>query len=139
MSEAAADIPLPRLEPDSEFFWTGGAHGELRILRCRGCGHYLHPPVPRCRSCGSADLAPEAVSGRATVFSYTVNRQPFLASMPPPYVIAIVELAEQEGLQFTTNILECDPDDVTIGMAVRVVFEQHGEIWLPKFVPEPAE
>ena len=67
-----------------------------------------------------------------------INRQPFLASLPPPYVIAIVELVEQVGLQFTTNIVECDPDDVVIGMPVRVVFEQHGEIWLPKFVPEAA-
>lgn len=139
MSEAAAGIPLPRLEPDTEFFWTSGATGELRILRCQDCGHYLHPPVPRCRSCGSADLQPEAVSGRGTVFTYTVNRQPFLASMPPPYVIAIVELVEQEGLQFTTNVVDCEPDEVSIGMPVTVVFEQHGEIWLPKFVPERGE
>jgi uncharacterized protein len=138
-SSADEEIPLPGLDADSGFFWTGGAEGELRILRCQDCGHWVHPPVPRCRVCGSAGLRPTAVSGKGTVFSYTVNRQLFLASMPPPYVIAIVELVEQEGLQFTTNIVECDPEAVRIGLPVSVVFEQHGEVWLPKFVPESSQ
>jgi uncharacterized OB-fold protein len=126
-------IPLPRLEADTEFFWTGGANGELLIQRCRECGYYLHPPSYHCRVCGSADVAPEPVSGRGSVFSYTVNRQPFLAAYPPPYAIAIVELEEQEGLQFTTRIVDCEPDDVRIGMPVSVRFEDHGDVFLPVF------
>ena len=39
---------LPALEPDPAFFWTSGADGHLRILRCGYCGHWQHPPLPRC-------------------------------------------------------------------------------------------
>ncbi|MDP9820766.1 putative OB-fold protein [Nocardioides massiliensis] len=76
-----------------------------------------------------------AVSGRGTVFSFTINRQPFLPSLPPPYVVAIVELDEQEGLQLTTRVVNCEPEEVHIGQRVTVVFEQHGDIYLPFFEP----
>jgi uncharacterized OB-fold protein len=130
------EIPLPRLEPDNAVFWTMGSSGTLHIPRCRVCGTYWHPPIPRCLVCGSREINASPVSGRATVYTFTVNHQPFMPSMPPRYVIAIVELPEQEGLEFTTRIVDCDPDDVFIGMAVSVRFEQHGEVFLPLFAPE---
>jgi hypothetical protein len=49
---------LPRLSPENEFFWTSGADGVLRFLRCRACRTYVHPPSPRCPDCLSKDLAP---------------------------------------------------------------------------------
>ena len=54
-----------------------------------------------------------------------------------PYVIAIVELAEQEGLRFTTDIVSCPVDSVTIDMPVRVVFEQQADVFVPLFEPDP--
>jgi uncharacterized OB-fold protein len=125
---------LPTLTPENRHFWTGGAEGKLLILRCGTCGRWVHPPAPSCPDDGS-ELKPEAVSGAGTVFTYTVNRHPYNPSVPPPYVIAIVELPEQEGLRFMTNIVNCDPESVTIGMPVRVVFEDHGEIFVPLFEP----
>ena len=125
---------LPTLTPEIRSFWTGGAEGQLLILRCGNCGGWVHPPAPACPDDGS-ELKPEAVSGDGTVFTYTVNRHPYNPAVPPPYVIAIVELPEQEGLRFMTNIVNCDPESVTIGMPVRVVFEDHGEIFVPLFEP----
>jgi hypothetical protein len=49
-----------------------------------------------------------------------------------------VELAEQRGLRLTTNIVNCQLDEVRIGMPVRVVFEQHDDVWLPLFEPDAA-
>ena len=43
---------------------------------------------------------------------------------------------EQEGLRFTTNVVGCPPEDVHIGLPVRVQFEQHGEVFAPVFVPD---
>ena len=43
---------------------------------------------------------------------------------------------EQEGLRFTTNVVGCPPEDVHIGLPVRVQFEQHGEVFVPVFVPD---
>ena len=129
--------PLPALDATNRFFWTGGAEGELRFLRCRPCGYYVHPPRPRCPACHAEDLSPETVSGRATVASFTINHQPWLPGMEVPFVVAIVELPEQAGLRLMTNLVGCEPEDVHIGMAVRVVFERHEDVWLPYF--EPAE
>jgi uncharacterized protein len=132
-----SDLPfrvLPAPDESTEFFWRSGQDGRLRFLRCQSCGYYLHPPIPRCPSCASRDLAPEAVSGRATVHSFTVNHQPWTGETDP-WVIAIVELPEQEGLRLTTNIVGCEPDEVAIGQAVEVTFEQRDDIWMPLFSP----
>ena len=124
----------PLLGDDNRFFWTSGADGVLRFLRCQSCGYWLHPPIPRCPVCGSRDLAPEPVSGRAVVWSCTVNHHPWDLS-DEPWSIALVELPEQEGLRLTTNVVGCAPDDVHIGMDVEVVFEQHDDVWFPLFTP----
>ena len=113
---------LPRVTPQNQHFWTGGAEGELRLLRCKGCGYYLHPPSPRCPECLEKDIAPEAVSGRATVLTYTLNHQPWVPSPDHPYVIAIVALEEQADVRLMTNIVNCAPDEVRIGMPVQVRF-----------------
>ena len=79
------------------------------------------------------------VSGEGTVYTFTVNHQPFHPDVPPPYVIAIVELAEQADLRVPTNIVNCPIDGVRVGMPVRVVFEEHGEVFVPLFEPAPSE
>ena len=131
--------PLPELLPGSDWFWTSGADGALRIQGCDDCGTLVHPPAPICPACRSRSWSPTVVSGRATVAGFTVNTQPWLPGfdLDPPYVVAIVELPEQEGLRLTTNIVGCEPDDVSIGMDVHVVFEEYDGVWLPFFEPVP--
>jgi uncharacterized protein len=128
---------LPTLTPENRPFWTGGADGKLLILRCGACGRWVHPPAAECPTGDGGALAPEAVSGKGTVFTFTVNRHPYNPTVPLPYVIAVVALPEQEGLRFMTNVVNCDPESVTIGMPVRVLFEDHGEIFVPIFEPDP--
>jgi len=86
-----------------------------------------------CPRCQSRDVAPEVVSGRGTVFSFTVNRYQWTPLLEPPYVLAEVELDEQPGLRLLTSIVDCD--DVSIGMPVHVRFEPAGEAWVPVFAP----
>ncbi|HEY5888373.1 MAG TPA: Zn-ribbon domain-containing OB-fold protein [Acidimicrobiales bacterium] len=126
---------LPRINDHNEFFWTSGADGRLRFQRCGACGYWIHPSGPVCPVCHSRDLAPEAVAGEAVLHTYTVNHQAWLPGFEPPYVVAIVELPEQEGLRLTTNLVNCALEDVRIGMPVRVVFEQWEDVWLPLFEP----
>lgn len=126
---------LPTIDDENRFFWTSGADGLLRFLRCQGCGQYLHPPLPRCPVCGGSDLSPEPVSGRGEVFSFTVNHQPWDGSSDP-YVIALVALVEQEGLRLTTNVVGCPIEEVHIGMPVRVAFEHRDPVWFPLFERE---
>jgi uncharacterized protein len=106
----------------------------LTFLRCASasCRRYVHPPAPRCPYCMTASLAPQAVSGRAVVHSFTVNHQQWIPGSEP-YVIGLVTIVEQDDVRLTTNIV--GDEDVHIGMDVEVVFEQHDDVWLPLFRP----
>jgi acetyl-CoA acetyltransferase/uncharacterized OB-fold protein len=141
--------PLPELTPTNEWFWTSGADGCLRVQACVDCGELVHPPVPICPYCRSRSAKPTVVSGRGTVVGFTVNAHQWHPAFEPPYVIANVALAEDPRVHLTTNIVGCDPGDVSIGLEVAVCFEQHEDVWLPLFeltgsldpvdrVPEPA-
>ena len=125
---------LPPTDGPTGFFWTMGADGLLRFLQCTTCGYYIHPPTSYCPQCGGRDGAPAPVSGRATLYSFTVNHQPWDGD-DEPYVIGIVELAEQAGLRLMTNIVDVAPDDVYIGMPLEVAWEDHDPIHLPLFRP----
>jgi uncharacterized OB-fold protein len=126
---------LPAVNDDNRAFWTGGAEGALMIARCADCAYYVHPPVGFCPRCESRNVAPERVSGRGEVFSYTVNRKAWLPGLPVPYVLALVELDEQAGLRLPSNIVGCDPDSVRIGMKVAVRFERVEDLYVPLFGP----
>src|SRR5262245_57174778 len=102
---------LPALDGINTPFWTGGRDGQLLVQRCATCDRWQHPPRANCDACGG-DVHAEPVSGRATVFSFTVNQHPFNPAVPPPYVIAIVELVEQSDLRLVTNLVDVDPDDL---------------------------
>lgn len=130
---------LPALDQDNEFFWTSGRDGRLRFLRCPSCGYYVHPPAPLCPRCLDRHPEPAAVSGRATVHSFTVNHQRWSPDATEPYVIAIVEMAEQDDLRLTTNLVDVDPDEVVVGMPVAVRFEDHDPVFLPVFAPAAQE
>ncbi len=128
---------LPRVTPQNEHFWRGGAAGELRFLRCNDCGTWIHPPQPVCPTCLSKNLAPEAVSGRGTVASYTINHQAWIPDGSDPYVIAIVEIAEVPEVRLMTNLVNCAPEAVRCDMPVRVVFEaRDDDVYIPLFEPD---
>jgi uncharacterized protein len=132
--EAEAPRILPPLDDVNTPFWTGGASGELLISFCTSCNRWVHPPAATCEACGGR-LAPQPVSGNGQVFTFTVNRHQYHPDVPPPYVIAIVELDEQADLRLPTNIVRCDYESLRCGLPVRVVFEQHGDVFVPLFEP----
>ena len=134
------DVPsriLPRITDRNAHYWQGGRDGELRLQRCRDCGYYVHPPGVICPQCWSKDLAVEAVSGRAEVLTFSVNHQQWMPGLDVPFVLAIVRLVEQDDLRITTNVVNCPPEEVRIGMPVQVLFEPHvnEEVWIPLFEP----
>jgi len=138
MTDAFESTPrnhLPALTPENDFFWKAGEHGRLLFMQCPACGHRVHPPLPICPLCASREVAPQAVSGLATVVSLTINRQVWERGLEAPYVVAIVEIDEQPGLRLTTNIVNCPIAAVHIGMRVRVLFDHREDVWLPLFEP----
>ena len=128
-------LPTPLLNDDNRAFWTGGRDGKLQIARCGDCDYYIHPPTPRCPRCLSERVEPQPVSGRGTVYTFTVNRRVWAPGLDVPYVIAIVALDEQADLRLMTNIVDVSVDDVEIGMPVQVQFREQGDAYVPVFRP----
>ncbi|MGZ5364193.1 MAG: Zn-ribbon domain-containing OB-fold protein [Mycobacterium sp.] len=143
--------PQTRLAPsptaESMPFWTGGREGQLLINRCHACRRFFHPPGPACWRCRSTDVAPEPVSGRGKVAAYTVNRQPWIPGLEPPYIIAMVELEDEPDVRLITNVVDVSVEDVCVGLPVEVFFEdwtdpsgdEQSRVWLPLFRPVTAD
>ncbi|MFD3582508.1 OB-fold domain-containing protein [Streptomyces sp. NPDC058683] len=128
--------PLPLITDQTEFYWTSGADGRLRIQECTSCTALIHPPQPVCRYCRGREMGVRAVSGRATLIGFTVSHRFRLPGLPAPYVVAQVALEEDPRIRLTTNAVECDPGELALGMRMEVVFERAGEeVWLPLFRP----
>jgi acetyl-CoA acetyltransferase/uncharacterized OB-fold protein len=126
---------LPQIDENNEFFWKSGEDGKLRFQRCSECGELRHPPAPVCAYCHSTEWAPAEVSGRAVIAGFTINEHTWMPTFPPPYVIAIVAIEEDDRVRLTTNIVNCDAADVHVGMKVQVTFEHDDDVWIPLFEP----
>lgn len=137
MSDAKAyRKPLPRIDEESRGWWEALARHELHVQECGACGTRRLPPRAVCPRCLSSVVRWVRSTGRGTVYSFTVTHQNQAPGFREalPYVLAVVELAE--GPRMMTNLVECAPDAVRIGMAVEVVFDDvTPEVTLPMFRP----
>jgi len=116
--------PLPTISGETKPYWDNCRRGRLLIQKCDSCGEYQFYPRGICANCWSNDIQWITSSGKGTVWTFTVTYQngtPGFAE-DVPYVLALVEL--EEGVRMFTNIVECDPRSVTIGMPVEVTFIQ---------------
>ncbi|GMV00672.1 MAG: hypothetical protein AMXMBFR52_03280 [Burkholderiales bacterium] len=73
------------------------------------------------------------MSGDGTVATFTVYRQAYHRGLQLPLVVALIELVE--GPRLVSNVVQCPPEHVRIGMRVRVRFDRQGNYTLPRFVP----
>lgn len=132
--------PLPEPTAATRPFWDAARQHRLLLQRSKRTGAYVYYPRVVSPYGPGDELEWVEVSGRGSVYSYTVARRPTGPqwSGDVPYVIAIVEL--EEGPHLTANILGCDPAQVTIGMPVAASYEDVTEdITLVQFRPIPAE
>lgn len=127
---------IPGMTDLTRPYWEAARDGRLVIQRCDSCGASWHPPLPACPRCHGTGLGWRDVCGDGTVYSCTVVRHATHVALADkiPYVIAIVELAE--GPRVVANVTGCPPEDVRVGMPVRLRFTQvTDEITLPVFQP----
>ena len=127
--------PLPDLNDVGAYFWKGGENDELRIGWCAPCARHVHPSLALCPDCQNAELSDVAVSGQAVAIAVSVNHQRWLPGHEPPYVLAYVALVDAPHVRLTTNVIDCEPDELCAGMELEVRFAQRGDIWLPRFTP----
>jgi len=136
---APLPAPVPPVNPETKLFWDATAQGRLLVRRCDDCQSLIWYPRAICPECSSLHTSWLEVSGRGSVYSYTVNyRGEGRYAGSAPYVLAYVEL--DEGPRMLTNIVESGDTGVAVGMPVEVVFHDTGEgSALPRFRPVPAQ
>ena len=127
--------PLPELTAENTAFWTGGSEGKLMIAFCKDCAAAIHPPQLVCPKCWCEMIDSRAVVGTGTVYSYTVNHQPWAPEMAVPSALAVVDLDDAPGVRVTAEVVNVDPETVTMGQRMRVSFLNLGDIWLPQWEP----
>jgi len=138
---AVPSKPVPIPDAASAAFFDGALHGRLMLLRCERCATFMSPTAylrtprrPRCVACFSAELSWAPASGRATLYSFAVMHQQYDEAFETPYTIAVVET--EEGVRFTSQVVGCDDDRLSIGMPLEVTFERvSADVAVPKFRP----
>jgi uncharacterized OB-fold protein len=114
--------PLPRRTPTSAVFFDAAREHRLVNQRCPRDGFFFYPRS-RCPTCLGDDWSWETMSGRGVVHAFTVDRighDPAQRSRLP-LVVAAIEL--EEGPRMTSNVVECSPEEIRVGLPVEVVFE----------------
>jgi uncharacterized OB-fold protein len=133
---ASSDRPLPTPNPFSRPFWEATKRHQLVLQKCDKCGTFRYYPRPRCPECLSAEATWTEVSGHGTVYTFTIVHRPLARwfAKKVPLVCAVIEL--DEGVRMMSNVENIDPQDVRVGLPVRVIFDDvDEEITLPKFEP----
>lgn len=129
-------LPPQDLPAFHQGFWSSIKAHEAALQKCGGCATFRFIPMEICPKCFSAEYDWVRISGRGEVYTYTViRRAPTPAyQADAPYVIAHVTM--EEGPRMISNLIGIAPEDVKIGMQVRLVYEDVTEdVSLFKFEP----
>lgn len=127
--------PVPQPNALTQPYWDGARRHQLMIQRCRDCRTYQHPPLAVCRSCQSFDLDFSEVSGRGTVYSWSVMHSRGNPGFDDrlPFAVVIIELEEQPGVRLVGNFMG-DRRELKVGLPVEVTWEElSDEIHLPQW------
>jgi hypothetical protein len=123
-------VPAPAVTLESKPFFDAAEEGRFLIKRCTACGEAHWYPRTICPFCHSDRTVWEESPGEGVVYSFSILRK----SPSGPFALAYVTL--DEGPNVLTNILDLTPEDVKIGMRVKVKLQPtDGGPPAPVFVP----
>lgn len=106
---------------DTQPFWDAAREHRLVACQCASCGHFRMPPSPFCPECQSTDKNWPELSGRGSVFSFSVVHG--IPGLPDIILVAIiVDLEGAPGARIVSNLIDVEPADVSIGMPIQVGF-----------------
>lgn len=127
----------PPMGRDNAWWWEKVASDDvIPIQRCRACQKLRHPPRPMCDACGEQGFDSIAASGRATLHTFTIVHYPQFPGYEYPMISIIVDL--EEGERMASTLVDCPPEDVSIGMALEVVIHTDDDGFkIPFFRPAP--
>ena len=108
-------------------FWEAASEGRLVIQNCTDCDRLQNPPLPACSQCGSGDaLEWKQMSGRGAIYNYCVVYDCPIALLQEdqPFNLAVIMLDDDPGIQMYSHLPGTPVDDVPLGAAVEVIFEE---------------
>jgi uncharacterized protein len=114
---ACRSLTPPVVTAEGKAFFDAARQGRFLIPVCTACNRAHWYPRVICPFCASDNVEWREASGKGTIYTFSVTRR-----VKEPYIIAHVTLAE--GPTMLTNIVACNADDVRIGQAVTVVFQE---------------
>ena len=136
------DRPLPTpIVPESKPYWDGLKEGKLLLPKCGSCGHVFFYPRAVCPRCQSREIGWTQATGRGKLHAFGIAHQSFNRAykVPPPFVLAMIEL--DEGPRMLSNLINVEPDPKTVkcDMPVEVVFTKvTDDVTVPLFQPARA-
>lgn len=125
MSSAVANrVPIA----EGLFTWPSD-NPALLGSRCLDCGTASFPAASSCMACSSQNVVVEELPRQGTLWTWTIQR--FMPKSPynsgetmetfKPFGVGYLELPG--GVRVEGRLTENDPDKLTIGMLMDVVFE----------------
>ena len=129
-------IVHPEIDQDSAPYWQSLREHRAKLQKCGRCGRFRFPPSPSCYHCGTLGGNWKVISGKGTIYSWTVVRHPIDPRLKGevPFVIALVEL--EEGPRVATRLTGCDQEKVKVGMPVKAWYDDaDAELTLLNFEP----
>lgn len=127
----------PDQTPEAMPYWEAANEERLVIQRCENEDVHVFPPRSICPYCYEDSLAWEESTGAGSVYAFTIihHQENDYWAEKVPYVNALVRLDEEDVFLYS-EIVNCDPEEVTAGMDVQVTFEQiTDDVTLPQFEP----
>lgn len=128
-------LPRPDIYTKTSPFWEAANQGKLLLQYCKDSHKFQWFPRSGSVFNGKRNIEWRESSGRGTVYSWTLS----VAAWPGhedrvPYLCAYVEL--EEGVRVLANLFNVKPEDVKIGMPVKLTWERLSEKFnYPAFEP----
>ena len=121
------DMPLPQPAREAQPFFDALRERRLVAQRCSTCGSLAHPPRAMCSECQGTTFAWQDLSGKGVVYSYVVTHQAVHPAFAGHTPLATVEVELAEGPRLVSNLVDVPPDEIRIGLAVQVAFQEVAE------------
>ena len=113
----------PKASDEATTFWDATREQRFVLPWCTACDTGIWYPRLVCPGCLGTAIEWREISGAATVYACSIHWKPGTGRTADegPYVVALVDL--EEGVRMMTNVVECPPTDVEVGMPARLAWE----------------
>jgi hypothetical protein len=119
--------PVPARDGLDAPYWEAASQHRLVAQRCRSCRRWQWGPEWLCHRCHSFEVAFEAPPGPAVIYSWERPWHPVhpVLATHGPYIVALVELPEADGIRMVGNLVGDPTVAVSVGAEVVPHFEDH--------------